>query len=489
MLPTIIKQMGVRQLQLIETGSYQPMFYRPYTLNTDGGVLNSLTERINQNPATVGGCLLAGVASQALLPSPDAHAPILMPNGWQERRIRFMLVVDFETTTGLKGTYWIQGYTAYHGVSQQGHMDPTMMLIANSFTYTNLQSMMTPLGMQQNEIIMDSAQILTAPSGDIYAQNNNIYSMRPEDIFGGMQVAAAMQASPDVRMKDTRSIINYRPYLSARKHNIPTDYLGNIFNNYFTGKQFIGFGAGDTDIVSQAFNGSRDKSINENLFFQYLAQNKMGGQVNQFTIKDLERLDPGIGSKTVFIRLSQIMQMNSALPTPSTDNASTWTGQDLTTQMATMLAESVPSIMLQSLLSVVSFRATNCDLGGQNNIVFTSVRSISKVDAKTLTNLFQQKFEKHIVPDLTMNGMMPYMLEMNCDVSGDTWITLQIADYPSVTFTVPSFCDSLFSPVVTNSQQHLESTTVQMDSMLNYISDEVLSNKPSMLDVMSNAPF
>jgi hypothetical protein len=480
MLPTQIKNMGVRHMTMIETGRYQPMFYRPYEVNADGAVYKNMIDRLAGCPDAASAGALSGIASQMLMPSAMPQGQLLIPNDWNERRIRFMLAIEFEYITGTRGTYWIQGYTTYTGVSASGFVDPKMVLFANSCTTTTQTPVPTPFGIQMNEVIRDSVQILTGPNTDIFNSSNNLYAMRPEDIYMNMQVSQMMAGSDLNRLdiKDTRAITNFTPFTSKREHNVPTDYLGRMIGSYFKSREAVEFGAEGRDLLTSAIGLNREKSLRENMFFQYISGRHPGMSFHQFTMEDLQSIDPGIAQKVMFFKLSEVMRVNNTMPIPDGGNSEHWQGCDLTTQMASMLAEAVPSMMLQSLLSVVSFRSTNHDIGGQHSMVFMNLKSISNVEAQTLAKMFQKLFEQHVLPDLTMNGMMPYMLDMTCDISGDTWITLQLDANPALTFSVPSFCDSLFAPVLTNNLNHFHDTTVKLDHMLNYISTEVL-DQPS----------
>lgn len=478
MLPIQIRNMSVRSLHLIETGRYQPMYFRPYEVNADGSTYKAMADRLARSPNSAGAGALAGIASQAIMPSALPLGDLAIPNSWNEKRIRFMLIVDFEFITGMKGTYWIQGYTSYNGVSQLGNIDPFMTFYANSCTTTAQTPIPTPFGVQISEVIRETVQILSAPSGINETYNNWLYSMRPEDVYNSIEVQQMSYGSnlDPSDINDKRCVINYMPAVSSREHNIPTDYIGKILSNYIRGREMSEFGSDGRDIITTAASVCMDKSLRENMFFQYISSKKQGSFINQFTIKELNELDPNLANKTTFFKVSDIMKVNSAIPIPDVNNSEHWMGADITTQMASMLAEAIPSIMLQSLISVISFRSTNHDIGGKHSLLFSDVKSLSRVDIKTLANLFQTLYEQRILPDLTMNGMIPFMLDMHCDIAGDTWITLKLDNYPSVTFSVPSFCDGLFTPVVTNNLAHLHDVSTKIDGMLNYIATEVLDN-------------
>lgn len=489
MLPNSLKAMAVRSLQLIETGTYQPMYYRPYEVNTDGALYQTIADRLTHNPVSATNGALSGVAGQAITPSARPQGELYMPNGWNEKRIRFMMAIDFEYITGTRGTYWLQGYTTYTGVSHNGHLDEDMVFYINSCTTTTVTQIPTPTGIMMQDTIRDSIQVLTGPGGSLMDDHNHIYSMRPEDLYMSMELQQSTSYAGDTSIKDSRSMINFVPHGSKRANTVASEYLGEMISSYMGSREALEFGSNERDMIGIAATSVRTKSLRENFFMQYLVGRRSGLAGNQFTMKDISALDPMVGSKTTYFKSSELMKIATVMPTVEAGMTEHWMGSDIVTQMSSMLASAIPTIMLRSLISVVSFRSTNHDIGGRHTMAFMDVKSISNTEVHTLTSLFQRLFEQTILPDLTQNGMVPYMLDMSCDITGDTWITLKLDSYPSITFTAPSFCDSLFTPVITTNYNHLVDSAVKMDGLLNYMVSEVYDNRPTHTLLSSSVTY
>src|SRR5690606_33190833 len=105
-------QIVVTELLMLETGTYNDMYARPYQSHTNDAKLNILAE------ATRGGqalqpSSLSGVAGLFLQPSAevDRSSPIITPNGYGSKRFRFLMKVEYTNAMGLRHTLAYSGYT------------------------------------------------------------------------------------------------------------------------------------------------------------------------------------------------------------------------------------------------------------------------------------------------------------------------------------------------------------------------------------------
>ena len=145
MLPRAISSMNVTRMLMVETGRYNPMYQRPYETNINNHALNAIADRImSTDSKRATGSLVSGIASSIAAPSSTPGQEIQIQYGWSERRIRFVMEVEYTTSLGGKGIYYIQGYTSHPGVSMTGAVDPYMQFIVNSFTAVNRVETLTP---------------------------------------------------------------------------------------------------------------------------------------------------------------------------------------------------------------------------------------------------------------------------------------------------------------------------------------------------------
>lgn len=122
----------VKKLLLQETGTYNQMYNRPYEVDTQGGMLENAISRLEQAKGGLSGSGLSGIGSMLLRPSASVMqgvSDVYIPNGWSERRLRFVMEVEVTSKTGSTSIFYFQGFSEYVGVSMQGSIDPRMRLL------------------------------------------------------------------------------------------------------------------------------------------------------------------------------------------------------------------------------------------------------------------------------------------------------------------------------------------------------------------------
>lgn len=458
---------------MTETGRYNNMYQRPYITDIDGGTMNILAERIaNSDAKRATSGLVSGIASSIASPTATPGSEVIIPYGWNERRIRFVMEVEFELSTGSVGIYYIQGYTAYPGVSLTGAVDPNMPFIINSYTSVNRVHVMTPMGLSYKDMITDSAQLFTNPDGSVFANSNMMYGLRPEDIYKGIQ-SSFLTSSMDLdgSMVDTRYVLNGKLQRSNRSNNIPSNYVGKILDSYMVANDLVDFGQGNSDIISRSLHNSLEPSVKENHFMSVLATINSGVSSNMFTWGQLQRLDMAIDAKTQYLTLGEAVRTSTGVH--DVGMSEYWTGSNYTTHIASILSSAIPALMMEHMLQKVVMRSTNHDLMSNMNTIVVEFSSLSHIDPSHNVNLFKHRFEMEVMRDVSMNNQMAYMLEIKCDLFGETWISISIDSEPMVLYTVPSFCDSLYTPVMTNNRDHFSRVTNDFNQLVSYVTDEV----------------
>jgi hypothetical protein len=198
-----VTKMQVEQLIMVESGTYNPLYHRPYQSHLDAQMLNTVINRVDQaGTGHITGQLLSGVAGQILSPTAtvDASREIAIPHGWQERRIRFVLIVNVQFSLGTENTYYFQGYTNYPGISMGGHIDPQMQFIINSVMVIGKQiANYGPMGYTTMDRLIESYQVVADPTWHSVTQQTHAHLMRPQDVFSGMQSNYLRGATDDVR--------------------------------------------------------------------------------------------------------------------------------------------------------------------------------------------------------------------------------------------------------------------------------------------------
>lgn len=467
-----ILKFQIAKLLMIETGTYNEMYYRPYTTTITPYTMEDICNRVIQSGSgKVSGTVLAGAAQNILSPSATHQGLIDIPSGWRERRIRFILEAHCEFTLGSPLIYYIQGYTSYPGVNPStGSIAPDMEFIINSIETVVNTTLLTPVGVQSGSLMTESFQVLADNKWNGPFGPNNRYSMRPCDIFTGMQTAyynGAMDYVADVSFKDYRCVVKKEPMKSNRMNNIPVNYIGRVLEGYNNGISMADFGQGDKDIITMAKDSTYETPIGENPIIRMLGDIKGVGIVNRFYYGDLERLDPNVRNVTNFTVFGDAQRTTI----PEAGSTEYWNGSDRTTVVATMLSSSIPAIMASLMLTKVTFRSTNHSVDGVPVTTIIDARSLITGDISRMCNAFKWRLHNEVINDMTYNNQELYFLDMDINIFGDTSMRIGLGGSQAVDYVVPTFCDTLFSPVLAPRKEVYEMVVHDFDTLVNTVTD------------------
>lgn len=468
------KTMRVRNLLIGQTGTYNQLFLRPYIANADGTTVNELASRIHEaQTISVDRNLLSGVASNLVAPMANPQAPIMVPNGWDVPRCRFILTVECEWTVGANTVYYIQGYTDYYGISNSQAIDPNMRFYINSITTTVESTLNTPFGVQTMDNVSSANQLLWDPNW-AYAPHepNTRLSMRPMDIISGIQNQYLAQGHDYYGIEslvDNRTSMLVDPISSKRRNNLPVDYLTTIINAYTRTRQLGEFYQSEPDLYSSVRQSLQEETAGENAFIRKISRANGLSLTNEFTYSQLEQIDPNTRRNTQVVTIgpAQITQIHQ---TGLTEN---WNGCDRQTVVATILAQSIPAIMMDLLISKISFRSTNHDIGMQMSTIIEGAKTLNRADMTQNYEIFKIRLENELLRDITFNNQESFMLHMRVDLMGETWISISLGSEPTVDYVAPSFCDNLYSPIVTADGNHFNTVAADFESIIRHCGEAV----------------
>lgn len=480
---------SIRRLLLQETGTYNPMFSRPYYTDMNGGVSDSITSKVCEfGFKGIQPTVLNNVAMNFLKPSATPQGEIAIPYGWQERRIRFVLEIHVNFNTGSVMKYFLQGYTDFPGVSQQGHVAPEMAFIINSIIGVSQVNMRTPYGLQAMDKIIESSQILVDNKIGTYGSNDRKLMMRPQDVFVGMHssyLKNSYRVDDESDFLDGRFIMRSEPVQSSRANNVPSSYIAKIIDADYMGREMVNYGADDVDILTKSRGHAMEDQLLDNAVIRRLSEISGGmGVKNVFTFGDFERLDPNVSNVTDFITLGSMIQVGQPTGLHQAGQTEYWTGSDLITQQATIISHSIPALMMEMLISKIHFVSTNHTLNCAMDTRILDAMSLTSADLRTQYDLFIRRLESEILIPMCFNNQESYSLEMNVDMFGETWINLSIASMPSTQFVIPSFCDTLCSPVITQNVMNFETLVSDFESILGDIKNS--QNPPTIANMTFN---
>lgn len=481
-------RLSIARLILQQTGTYNSQYLRPYDLSMDGATINAIGNRIQETGGGhVSGKLISDLAASSLGPTASAQAEIFIPNSFDTARVRFMLAVqaDFNGMPGQVGggttlMYYFQGYTDHPGITISGAVDEQMTFYINSFIGVTRIVKQTTLGYEQRDMIVEKAQMLSDPNWSFNAsQNKPLMAMRPMDVFGGIQrdymSIGYDHAGDQGGIMDSRSSLKSEAMTSSRTNNVPGAYMANVIDNYVASANQTDFGMGEGNILSLARQKTYETNPAENPFIQAINAQSMMSAGNRFTMGVLRRIDPNVDNVTDvnIITGSAVQQIHHA------GQSAYWNASDRLTQAAAMLAQAVPAIMIELMISRITVFSHNHDVTGRMDTRVANPKSLTGADISPNVDMFIRRLNEEVLFYMTFGNMDRYTLTMTADMFGETSIVISINSEPETPYVVPSFCDNLMSPVVTASAENYNQVVSGFESLVRNVS-EMVHPKPGL---------
>ena len=91
------KRLKITKFLIQETGTYNPMYIRPYVTHVTSDIANTIAQRVEQSGTVTAGTF-SGLTSSLISPSSSAMGEIPIPNGWTEKRLSFLLTLELESS-------------------------------------------------------------------------------------------------------------------------------------------------------------------------------------------------------------------------------------------------------------------------------------------------------------------------------------------------------------------------------------------------------
>jgi hypothetical protein len=490
-------QINVKRLLLAETGRYDNQLGRPWQTSLQGETLNTLSNRLAGN-TRFAASQLAGIANQIVSPSASPESQLIIPQGWGERRLRFMMEVECRMLAGGVTNIMVLGYTNHIGVApMSGALDPNMEFYVNSVIALRHQPEQTPAGIITNTSIIENSHVLVNQSYAGVYSNTQSYKMRPEDVYAAQKVSH-ITAVADVL--DARTVLDSKPIASRRGNAVATSYAAQLLDGYSRANLDQNFGVNkEEDILEGARGYVQEGMVQNNAFFRAISNYRDGFMANWFTWNDLCKLDPTTDHRTAVAMLGQTTLSQTPLTAYDVQGggACPWTGSDRETLVATILSQSIPALMTDYGLTKIAFSTTNRRLFNDVSVglgpfsqqsristTITDFLSFADFDASRFMDHFKGRIEQMVMMDISFNNEMDFYVTMEADLLGETWIRLSLNGGPEILFVTPSFADALMTPVVTQSS----SRAAQLSADFQVIFNEVASHAAPGYD-MGGAPM
>lgn len=455
---------NIVKMLFTSTGTYNDMVIRPYTTNLTGDEVNELVE-VTLNGASITNEALSGVASKIMRPSTESRGVVPITHGWGERRLRFLIEATEDLGHGHVNRLIISGFTEHYGFAPQSQsLDPEMRLFFNNVIHIRSNLENTPTGRIQRDAVAEASQIISLLPEEQSISHNGwanqgygpaplYYMSRPEDVA----VSLMSEAIADDHVIGLETVMSPRPKKSRRSNTHAPSFLSRTLNALKTAaitseNDFEGSGLDYQ--YSKARSSLKDPRITLDGFMEHLIAATDYSHTGSVRWADFVRVFPEAAMDhvtKVYLKgnVHQATPMDGGVMAPfergSTEH---WNGNSMETIAATILSNAVPAVMMELMFTKLTFVATNNTLNGMPAIEIRDAASFTRgLNMEQYLYALEQRLINEVIMDITRNNSISFHLMMRVDVIGDTAISISIGSGPVIDYSVPTFCDSLISPV------------------------------------------
>jgi hypothetical protein len=478
--------MQIQRFLLLESGTYNDMYFRPYEANVDVNTVTALEEAIAHKPQ-ISGVSLAGIAGRIVAPSAVTQGNVGIANGWGERRFFYMLEVDLPSNFGAGLKQVICGYSNYVGASLQSQaLDPRMELFINSVTTLRQTVEDRGWGPQIFWVPQDNSQLLIGDySPSLTTVGNQPSSIRPMDVFDTVGMSSV---PPDAMRLDQRTTFSDGARKSRRSNNSSSTYLSRIINaasQAFAGS--MDFNDQETALMT-ASETVQEGLVSDDTFMAFMRNRGCFTPNGSFQLQSIFAIDPALSASmdqrmTVIFKSKNPMMIGSN----SHERGSTegWKGNTFETTFANALAQAIPALMTDCLLTKANINFTNRTMDGLFHISpdmpdpsQPGVRPedmepingfVRGMDITPYVKRFFMRLEHEVLADISQRGFYDIAGSIRSEVTGETWIRISVGGQQPVDFVYPSFSDALLAPTMSPNQQFLGDLSGKLGVLINTI--------------------
>ena len=468
------KRMNVTKLLIQRTGTFGDQYRRPYNSSLDGATASKILEAV-EGKNIIKASTLANTSMGFIAPQATPEHRIDIINGWGTPRLRFLLEVQHVDHMGVINNEYISGYTEYSDLSMNDRVDPKMTFYMNNVGRTRVVTHNTPLGSQTYQNVIDSSHILVNDKFTNAFDSNKLYTLAPESIVSHIDTAGIIGDEDGGSFFDTSTALTKaNPTKSDRRNNIAPIYVSGLLDSYLQSARSEEY-LGQNAILEDVRNNVSSTAFSDDPFLMWMtAHNKRKGygysDGNTFTLEDLVSLDPNTVN---VMRVANRMQSNTHVA----GSTCSWGGSDGTTQFASILSQSLPAYLSQYCFNKLHFMSTNYTMTGQIETVITNTLGYNNgIDQSKEIQSMIYRINTELLTGVSFGNTMPFKIEVNCDLIGETWIEVSLNGEPPQMFVSASYADALMSPIVTTNQGVLNGISNDFCGLMTSIVEQLPSH-------------
>lgn len=453
-----VPQLRVNRILGIPSKRYNDVYRRPYEMQADSSTLRNLENLVGyqrEKNISMNAVALASAVPEIMRLSNTAGKRVDIAEGWNTTKLRFILEVESDFNGGVMVSY-IQGYTDYYDPSAMGRVDPNMPMHINSIT--NVIRTVTDTG-QVLTRVHSTFNVLYDPYSQSYSIDSNISdrTLRPKDIVNGMDNLHRYDHSlnpndPVGGLIDYRTAYGYAPIESKRLNGIGVQHVSDVINSLSLGKNMGDIGYNASDIYNISASDLEENSISKVPFIEAIRSITGDPSRIDFSLNLLTNFRPDIENiLTISDNTGPMIREVNILDSEHTERLD---GSNMETNIAATISESVNALIVEEMLSKVSFQVTNMTPNSETVIIPTDVKSfIHGIDITVYAERFFSKFKAMVMPIITQHNLIGVDIVISADIIGDTTIAVGLNGNSPVIFRLPTFCNSLYTSVIGDDNQ------------------------------------
>lgn len=437
--------------RLIASPPQNNLSYRPYRANlTSYAVeqMNILTkDGTNINPFT-----LNKVASQIIAPSTTPQGEVYIQNGFDNHRYTFWLQFEVRSPLVKNVTYeYFTGYTDTLNVNPAtGSIDPNLRFYLNNRMQVGISNNIGPYGQNSSVAIKECCSLLHKPeyihqNGKTILMQDTTYGMRPQDAMIDLQVSAFINEA-DV-FYDTRNMMDKVPLQADQSFLLPANYISSFIDAYRSVGNPLNFNGNEASSVhDKAIGLVGESNIVLCQFYNKLLSSKNSDGIS-FTFGEINSLWPRPNDFWQIIHKNPNSRIGSPLDNPK-EYCNSWGGISEETNIAFSLAHVMSSIMSANKIMSTSVSITNYTQGNIPNVAILDATSLFSAGVSMQeVNSLKGDIMLHIVQGL-LNGINLYSINLKMNLTLNSLIEISINGGNFESLCAPSFCDSLYNPML-----------------------------------------
>lgn len=479
----------------VESGTYQQPMLRTYQTTYNDAIVGQYIQDTNNGTEIVPNAF-NNISAAILSPSAAPTGTVNIDNGWQDKRMSFIIEVEtvspFDSQMSDRSVV-LTGYTSYADVSITSHkFDDNMRLYFNTSTIINTMTHRHPNGSVYNRRHMvDSSHLLnvtttqsintTLQAQDQY-RDNTLWFATPRNVIYEMNSINNNNNGVNNNVIDYR--IRSNPMgldRSSRENAVPTTYLSKILRGVTDSvtNMAAGIGVDENDALTNASHGVRERLNDSDPIMMEILMGSDYNTTGYITWGRLCALIPNLNNSTAFsTRASRVVQTNT--PDAVSGDFSHWSGVGAETLIANNIAQLVPAMMTTCMIGTISFAFSNDNLTLTPTLTITSgLTMIDGIAFQQVSSQFESRFNTEIAPMITDQGRSVVNMIVQCSLGTETFVSLSRNGGPTYPFCAPTFCDSLYTPILSPSAQGLTDIASDLQNIANSVNNAQYMQQPN----------